>query len=117
MEEGLPVPLVHNMLEDDKGHFWMGGELGFARFDGKEFLLYDLKKMLSFGLITTTIQDKSGAIWFRFMNFGQRASRRSILGLNTPNNQQVNTNIDLPRRTRDTYNSPVFQLRTYQSLN
>ncbi|NET38247.1 MAG: hypothetical protein F6K19_40660 [Cyanothece sp. SIO1E1] len=60
IEEGLPVPVAHNMLEDDKGHFWMGGELGFARFDGKEFLLYNLKKMLRFGLITTTYKIKAG---------------------------------------------------------
>lgn len=76
MEEGLPVPVAHSMLEDDKGHFWMGSELGIIRFDGKEFLFYDLKEVLSFVLIIATVQDRSGAIWFRLVNFGTRISRK-----------------------------------------
>lgn len=74
MEEGLPVSVMHGMLEDDKGHFWMGSDRGIIRFDGKEFLLHDLKGMMNFAIVVATMKDSSGAIWFRFMNFGHRIS-------------------------------------------
>lgn len=74
MEEGLPVSVAHSMLEDDKGHFWMGSEQGIIRFDGKEFLLYDLREIMDFAMIVAAMKDKSGAIWFKFMNFGVRIS-------------------------------------------
>lgn len=74
MEEGLPVTVPHSMLEDDKGHFWMGSEQGIIRFDGKEFLLYDLREMMNFGSIVNLMMDRRGAIWFNFNGFRLRVS-------------------------------------------
>ncbi len=72
MEEGLPFNLITTMIEDHKGHFWMGSELGVIHFDGKEFLLYDLTDVLDFFNAFVFMEDQQGAIWFSLTNFGRR---------------------------------------------
>ena len=73
-EEGLPVNLISSMVEDANGHYWMGCEEGIIRFDGKEFLFYNLTELADFIQLHAMMKDRRGAIWFVVANFGLKAA-------------------------------------------
>ncbi|MDX1531735.1 MAG: two-component regulator propeller domain-containing protein, partial [Rhodothermales bacterium] len=37
VQEGLPEPMVYDLLQDRFGYIWVGTQMGFARFDGVRF--------------------------------------------------------------------------------
>jgi ligand-binding sensor domain-containing protein/serine phosphatase RsbU (regulator of sigma subunit) len=67
IENGLPSNYVNCLFEDSKGNIWIGTEdAGIARYDGREFKIFDVSK----GLVSNTeiweiFEDHNGNIWVR----------------------------------------------------
>jgi signal transduction histidine kinase/ligand-binding sensor domain-containing protein len=62
--DGLPQSQITGILEDPNGYLWMGTEGGgLARFDGREFKVYTVRKGLLANEIMDIYQDKKQNIW------------------------------------------------------
>lgn len=61
---GLPQSQVHALLEDSNGYLWIGTEGGgLARFDGREFKIYNTLSGLLSNIIDALHIDKKGNLW------------------------------------------------------
>lgn len=71
IEEGLPSPLTSRLIEDQKGHIWIGSfaDGGLMRYDGSSFTQFkhdpNKENSLAGNQVLTIIQDQSGMIWVR----------------------------------------------------
>jgi PAS domain S-box-containing protein len=65
--EGLSQSTVYCVLQDSKGFMWFGTQHGLNRYDGNTFKLYDYDprnpNSLSYNLVLSIYEDKSGMIW------------------------------------------------------
>lgn len=113
--DGLPQSSVYSTIQDAEGFLWVGTQEGLARFDGREFRVFDRRSnpKLERTLVHTLALDPAGALWigsegglFRFQGgnlesvpFSQVDSNQTINGLllSSPNNLWVSTNEGLFR--------------------
>ena len=63
-KNGLPNNTVYHALQDDEGFMWFATEYGASRFDGTNFVNYDLQNGLIEGTILELYKDYKGRIWF-----------------------------------------------------
>jgi len=61
--DGLVDPGVHTMLEDRRGHIWIGTANGISRFDGQVFQNLYLRDGLVHGQVRTLLEGENGDIW------------------------------------------------------
>ncbi len=61
------ISAVRAIAQDHRGFIWLGGENGLARYDGREFVLYqtdpDDPHSLSGNYIWSMITDRDGVLW------------------------------------------------------
>lgn len=65
--EGLPFNTINNLVFDDRGFLWVGGNHSLARYDGYTFLEVPLRdssaNSFSNSIITSIAKDSKGMIW------------------------------------------------------
>ncbi len=65
VEEGLSQSNVNSIIQDSRGHLWIGTQGGgVCRFDGLTFTQFSEKDGLSGNIITGISEDNDGNIWF-----------------------------------------------------
>jgi ligand-binding sensor domain-containing protein len=70
-KNGLEIPDVRDILEDDEGNIWLatyGG--GISRFTGKIFTSFTTKNGLSSDAVMSVTQDLKGRLWFSTFDKG-----------------------------------------------
>ncbi len=64
VEEGLSQSRVNAIIQDSRGHLWIGTQGGgVSKFDGINFTQYSEKDGVSGDIITDLTEDKDGNIW------------------------------------------------------
>ena len=63
MEQGLPSDFINSIFEDAKGYYWMGSTDELIRYDGKNFLSYDLSPSIKPPIVSDLMEDKNGDLW------------------------------------------------------
>jgi len=64
-EQGLPMDLVHSLLQTKDGYFWVGTAGGLTRFDGRRFTTFEMSEAANvasqpvFGLM----EDSEQTLW------------------------------------------------------
>lgn len=61
---GLPANECYRITQDKQGYIWVSTEMGLAKYNGREFILFDASKGLPFRNIYALDADSSGRIWF-----------------------------------------------------
>src|SRR5438309_6317254 len=64
-ETGLPQNSVHAIVQSHDGFIWLGTEGGLVRFDGTQFVVYDLHNTPQLGSnsIRSIVEDGDKALW------------------------------------------------------
>src|ERR1700748_3559165 len=64
-DSGLPQNTVHSILQTRDGYLWLGTDGGLVRFDGMDFVTFDVETTPQFASDTVydLMQDDSGALW------------------------------------------------------
>ncbi|MBP9904484.1 MAG: diguanylate cyclase [Rhodoferax sp.] len=65
IEQGLPMDLVHVVLQTQDGYLWLGTARGLARFDGKRFTTFEaaeVPEVASMGIFGL-MEDKEKTLW------------------------------------------------------
>ena len=63
-EQGLGNLPIIAMVEDHRGHIWLGTMSGAYRYDGKNFFHYTNKEGLEIRNVQSMVEDSKGNIWF-----------------------------------------------------
>ena len=64
VEEGLSQSRVNSIIQDNRGHLWIGTQGGgVCKFDGSNFTQYSEKDGISGNIVTGLTEDKKGNIW------------------------------------------------------
>lgn len=70
-KDGLPDDVVHNILEDKKGNFWIGTtHNGISRYDGAVFTNFTADNLVEGDEIWCIAEDSAGNVWFSGKQFG-----------------------------------------------
>ena len=74
MEDGIPHPVVYDILQDRQGFMWFATEDGAARYDGYTFATFHSipgdPGSVSPGAAYTIFEDRAGNIWIGIRNGG-----------------------------------------------
>jgi ligand-binding sensor domain-containing protein/signal transduction histidine kinase len=64
-DSGLPQNTVHSVLQTRDGYLWLGTDGGLVRFDGLDFVTFDVENTPQFASDTVydLMQDDSGTLW------------------------------------------------------
>ena len=64
-DSGLPQNTVHSILQTRDGYLWLGTDGGLVRFDGIDFVTFDVENTPQFKSDTVydLLQDGSGTLW------------------------------------------------------
>ena len=69
LEDGLPSEDVYGIFQDSKGYMWFATERGVAKFNGKEFRVFNTKNGLEDNINFSFFEDNLQRIWiFSFTN-------------------------------------------------
>ena len=88
-DSGLPQNTVHSVLQTRDGYLWLGTDGGLVRFDGIDFVTFDVENtpQLKSDTINDLLEDAAGSLWIstaagllRYQN-GAFASYSSEQGL------------------------------------
>lgn len=63
-KEGLRLPFVYTVLQDQPGFIWLGTSEGLVRFDGMRFRTFTQKDGLANDFVTASFRDKENRLWF-----------------------------------------------------
>lgn len=69
--DGLPHPVIHDILQDQQGFIWIATGDGLARFDSQHFKLYQHNpnaNSLSSNTVTTLYEASDGSLWIGTRN-------------------------------------------------
>lgn len=66
-EHGLAQPFIYSLSQDSTGNLWVGTGDGLTRFNGKEFVTFNITDSLSDNFITSSLAEGEN-IWFGHMN-------------------------------------------------
>ncbi|MES2774171.1 MAG: two-component regulator propeller domain-containing protein [Bacteroidota bacterium] len=61
--DGLPTGYIESAMQDSRGYLWFGTFGGISRFDGKNFVNYDIKEGLPSKYCDGIIEDSKGRLW------------------------------------------------------
>lgn len=61
---GLPSSEVYNVTQDERGYLWFTTDHGLARFDGYEFVTFDMQDGLPENAVFHLRKDQHQRIWF-----------------------------------------------------
>jgi ligand-binding sensor domain-containing protein len=61
---GLTSPSIFCIKKDKQGYIWLGTNTGVVRYDGKDFVQFELKDGLTAYSVYQIEEDKEGKIWF-----------------------------------------------------
>ena len=87
-----PNSITRNMIQDDKGNFWIATWEGIIRYDGKLFTNVTLKEGLKHFHIFSLLEDKAGNLWFGTIGGGvYRYDGKSFTLFTTTDNLAGNT--------------------------
>ena len=75
--QGLQVGNVLSLLAED-GQLWVGGELGFARFDGKRFVPVVARSGKHFEAVSGIVRSRDGDLWLNGIAGISRIARREL---------------------------------------
>lgn len=66
MDDGLPHNLVHAVAQGEDGLIWLGTWEGVARFNGRDFTVYDRQNTLGveLGGVFVVVRDSAGGMLF-----------------------------------------------------
>lgn len=69
-EQGLPIDLVHALLQTRDGYLWIGTARGLARFDGKRFTTFESSDMPDVASlpIFALMEDRDRTLWIGHRN-------------------------------------------------
>lgn len=64
-KDGLPENNINCILQTHDGHIWLGTEEGLARFDGRDFTVFNKSNTpgLKHGNVTSLCEDNQGRLW------------------------------------------------------
>ena len=66
-ETSLPNSRVNQIYQDSRGFVWISTENGLARFDGRDFLIFQYRRdkadALASDLVLTVFEDSCGTLW------------------------------------------------------
>ena len=64
-DSGLPQNTVRSLLQTADGYLWLGTEGGLVRFDGTDFVTFNVENTPQFqsDLVYDLLQDAQGALW------------------------------------------------------
>lgn len=65
---GLPSSESYMVFQDSKGFIWMGTDNGVVKYDGHEFVTYNISLGLTDNTVFGFVEDNAGRIWFRTYN-------------------------------------------------
>lgn len=65
---GLPSSESYMVYQDSKGFIWIGTDNGVVKYDGHEFVTYNISRGLTDNTVFGFIEDHLGRIWFRTYN-------------------------------------------------
>ncbi|HMJ67844.1 MAG TPA: two-component regulator propeller domain-containing protein [Cyclobacteriaceae bacterium] len=65
---GLPSSESYMVFQDSKGFVWIGTDNGVVKYDGHEFVTYNVTRGLSDNTVFGFHEDHKGRIWFRTYN-------------------------------------------------
>jgi len=68
VRQGLPNSKVYDILQDEKGYFWLATPSGLSRFDGEDFVSYGLKDGINESSVRALFLDKEHRLWIGFEN-------------------------------------------------
>lgn len=63
-EDGLAATAVFRMEQDEKGYLWLATSEGVSRFDGHEFMNFDVSTGLPDQRVYSMVKDREGRFWF-----------------------------------------------------
>jgi ligand-binding sensor domain-containing protein/anti-sigma regulatory factor (Ser/Thr protein kinase) len=63
LRDGLPQMQIWSMLQDSRGHLWIGTKGGISRYDGEKFKNYSQVDGLADNRVDRIYEDYSGNIW------------------------------------------------------
>ena len=62
-EDGLPSPLIYQVMTDANGYLWLATDRGVVKYNGYEFRTYTTRDGLKESAIFKLYQDKKNKIW------------------------------------------------------
>jgi ligand-binding sensor domain-containing protein len=65
---GLPSSETYMVFQDSRGFVWLGTDNGVVKYDGHEFVTYDINQGLTDNTVFGFHEDPWGRIWFRTYN-------------------------------------------------
>jgi ligand-binding sensor domain-containing protein/two-component sensor histidine kinase len=65
---GLPSSESYMVFQDSKGFIWIGTDNGVVKYDGHEFVTYNISRGLTDNTVFGFTEDHAGRIWFRTYN-------------------------------------------------
>lgn len=68
IENGLPSNNVFTVIQDSKGHIWVGTDKGVCKFDGKGFTVFTYSQGLEDNFVHNLIEDSEGRMWLLPIN-------------------------------------------------
>lgn len=65
---GLPSSESYMVFQDSKGFIWIGTDNGVVKYDGHEFVTFNISRGLTDNTVFGFAEDTAGRIWFRTYN-------------------------------------------------
>ena len=69
IEQGLPSSEIYALAEDRHGYLWLGTDAGLVRYDGREFVRWQIPGVAS-GTIEQVLIDQRDHLWFSMTEVG-----------------------------------------------
>jgi ligand-binding sensor domain-containing protein len=66
--DGLPSNVIYRCIQDSKKRLWFCTDAGVARFDGKQFDIFDMDSGLSDNEVFNVMEDSHKRLWFSTFN-------------------------------------------------
>ncbi len=66
--DGLPSNVIYRCMQDSKKRLWFCTDAGVARFDGKQFEVFDMDSGLSDNEVFNVMEDTHKRLWFSTFN-------------------------------------------------
>ncbi len=66
--DGLPSNVIYRCMQDSKKRLWFCTDAGVARFDGKQFEVFDMDSGLSDNEVFNVMEDSHKRLWFSTFN-------------------------------------------------
>ncbi len=91
-ENNIPSGFIYTIEQSADGFLWVGTGNGLARFDGYNFYPVQFPDSSQLRIITSSLKDKSGTLWFG-CNDGSvyRSNKNSLIEIKLSNEKAIST--------------------------